>query len=500
MFNGRLFVYSLEIFQYYQNFSLIILLIARQISIANTNCIEDPTKLESPSEFLKHIIWGNNNDDVFVGVLLSNNVVLTPLLLFDKANIVYKEMYSIPFIDSTNSVHYGHVVYMKNFVLLRLMINLDLIHGQKKITMLPKKEFTGSSECVAVTLALFKPIIVDTNVIVTKEKCKEQICIKLNSCITNHCEHFSSGAILVCNNTLTGVISPTNIEKCDRSQPLAVASIFKELKMIEYHLDQLSTMSLISRYAKYLVYFGWKVDGDITIQGMGVILTRNMILTHYAPDMSNPKQPFRNINDEIIQHGFIVYGVTQFTWYPDISITWNKTKNYAKVTDLDITKIQLAMIMLNKDLYLDGKQVANIPLHSHVIENVEEGSTCIVPVFQRTNDYPIRDKEYEIVDRASCNNLLLHLNERNKSYVCIKEDCDHLIGGAPLICYGQLTGIVSAKKPCNINTPRICVLVSSYTKWIHFAENKLSASNRISNHIQFLLFIFIYIDTSSSVY
>uniref|UniRef100_A0A1A9Z6G6 Peptidase S1 domain-containing protein n=1 Tax=Glossina pallidipes TaxID=7398 RepID=A0A1A9Z6G6_GLOPL len=415
-----------------------------QTAMIRMNCVEDPTELESPTKYLKYTVWGNNGDDVFVGVLLTNNVVLAPLLRLDKANIVYKEMYSLEFIDRTNSLPYAKARYVKNFTLLRLMKNLNVTHGSKTITMLPKNEFQKDRDCVAVSRAIFKPEIVETKVLVAvNEKCKENICIELDSCNTNHCDHFSSGAILVCDGVLTGIISPTIIGECDRSQSLPVADIFKESQLIENQLNELSTINLISRYAKYLVYFGWEVGGEFAIQGMGVILTKNLILTYYAPDMSNRQKPFKNINDEVLEYGFIVYGVKHFSWEPSTNITWNKARNYAKVPDNrpDMTRIQLAIIKLDRNLRVDERRVGKMRLHNHnVVENLQAGATCIVPVYERTNGCPIRDKEYEIVDKKSCS-VLLHLNHRNKSYVCIKEDCDALTAGAPLICGGLLTGI-----------------------------------------------------------
>uniref|UniRef100_A0A1A9WD00 Peptidase S1 domain-containing protein n=1 Tax=Glossina brevipalpis TaxID=37001 RepID=A0A1A9WD00_9MUSC len=265
-------------------------------------------------------------------------------------------------------------------------------------------------------------------------------------------------------------------------------------KLLQRKLDP-SKLEQPTDYAKYVVWLGWDVNGTDAVRGMGIILSKNIILTNYAINLINERT---YIGDKKISaSGFVTYGLTEFVQRPpkEQLIDWKKAVTYKSNALPGPLQPQIALIKLNKNMKLNSKQAAAIPLPPD--EHKKFGKKCVVVGWGRTNRRQIVQTRAVIVRKNKCYNHLSSPNaEDSDKIICIdvpdaaiKTHCEHFTNGAPLICEGMLTGVVSWQWICDGGMSRPCASVYKLRYWIksHMKElgqlSKLETNSRFSKHV-----------------
>uniref|UniRef100_A0A1A9V0C6 Peptidase S1 domain-containing protein n=1 Tax=Glossina austeni TaxID=7395 RepID=A0A1A9V0C6_GLOAU len=363
---------------------------------------------------------------------------------------------------------------------------------------LPEREFNEMSECRVISTSSLAGDLVEYEAkVLSKGQCRKMlpdqeddaICIDVNSCRYSHCELFPSGAMFVCNDTLVGLVKKA--ETCESYKPRAVTNLYRLGPWLKRTMKNLTRMQLQSKFAKHLAYLEFRSHRNPLLGGVGIILSKNLILTACAPNL-------KKTNDA---EGVAVYGlkVTKRELPKNQTCHWNNIINFQHFEDTpDPKKAQLALIKLAEDMELDGKNAAafSLPIHPPEIY-----AKCVVVHTMFRENEPIIETDVIVVDKERCREQLPGLYEYS---ICIQiaqptddfQQCDVFKPGSPLVCDGKLAGIVNYDTKCDSTKPRPCAMVNKYGKWIKKSmsvlRNMATTGPRLQNDFLSLLSLIIF--------
>ncbi|KAI9579762.1 hypothetical protein GQX74_000550 [Glossina fuscipes] len=444
--------------------------------------------------------WPSNGKSLNIanGIIISANVILT----YNHHKATKNKMGSIvhgvnkysPNISSENIIYWQKGINYQNDIvgrpsevhisLIRLNSEIELMYNSSAIVSLPKKPFDGNSGCVVVGEggARTREIVETPATILTRDDClkslpdvhENAICINykknknIYTCDTGQCEHFKDGAALFCDGTLTGIVN--QVKPCDSSLPRPCTKVYEHVKWINSEMNELKKTILYSKYAQYLTYYGWYVNNSPAISGLGSILDKNIILTHFAPDLSNSSIIIRNSNNEIIREGYAIYGLKKYDKTPPVGsvLTWRMVKNFLIVSKPDPLQIQIGIIKVDENMILKSGKAATIKLPK---QEPEDKLKCIVVHIRKVENEPIVETEVTIVEKSKCVEQLpglhshafcFHVSDDNDEM----NHCTIFLTGAPILCNNQLTCIVNDPGQCVPDLPRPCTLVYKFYEWI----------------------------------
>lgn len=495
-------------------FVLILLIVVSKISSQDA-CVEDPIEYEKDTELAKHIVWyrwPSNGDSLNIanGIIISANVILT----YNYHKVTKNKMGSIVHgeRDYRSKILRKKVIYWQNgrnyenndivgkpsevhIGLVRLNSEIELMYKNSEIVSLPRKPFSGKSDCVVVGEggARAKEIVATPATILTRDDClkslpdlhENAICIdykknkNLYTCDTGQCEHFKEGAALFCGGALIGIVN--EVKPCDSSLPRPCTKVYEHRKWIKSEMKELEKTILYSKHAQYLTYYGWYVNNLPAISGLGSILDKNIILTHFAPDLSNSSIIVRASNNDILREGYAVYGLKKYDRAPPGGsvLIWRTVKNFLIATKPDPLQIQIGIIKVDEPMKLKSGKAAIIKLPK---QEPESKLKCIVVHIGKVENEPIIETEVTIVEKSKC---LEQLPGLHSDAFCfhISDDSDEVnhctifITGAPILCNDQLTCIVNDPGQCVPDLPRPCTLVYKFYEWIKVNIKELKASS-----------------------
>uniref|UniRef100_A0A1A9WYX5 Peptidase S1 domain-containing protein n=1 Tax=Glossina brevipalpis TaxID=37001 RepID=A0A1A9WYX5_9MUSC len=444
--------------------------------------------LEQPTDLDKWIVWigwdDGQHQHKINGVILGEKIILTsyaPDLMNlpkslgivaygeTKMSNIFRTKENV--INWSKSVNYISHVSTPNstdiqVALIKLNHPMKLKSPDAEAISLPSKEPDENSECVVIgngTKELSGYIVKMKAVIVHKSICKEEfpmldeksICIVMQGHIPNDssvCSYYQIGSALICNGLLAGLV---NWQPRCGSNTTICTNVFRLRNWIMKNTKKLNQVALYSKFAKYVVWYGRETSFNKTTQnGFGVILTKNIILTHHVKHVKQLKQ------------GVAIYGYP-YIINDDSNVThvgWTNYTNYSNSSKAPRYEPQLSLIQLDEDINLDDDFASLMPLTRR--SNLADKCVVLLYKYDMIFEAPVK-----IISEKECKRLLPNLYEHS---ICINWEnvdknfnhCKNLIAGSPLMCGNQLIGIVSEQIPCNYVKPRPCANVFKYRKWI----------------------------------
>uniref|UniRef100_A0A1A9WY01 Peptidase S1 domain-containing protein n=1 Tax=Glossina brevipalpis TaxID=37001 RepID=A0A1A9WY01_9MUSC len=221
---------------------------------------------------------------------------------------------------------------------------------------------------------------------------------------------------------------------------------------------------------------------------LGSILSENVILTEYAPDLSK-RSIIKKNNEKKKVTGHIVF-VTVNVRIGD-EIRWRKTINLSKNLPPGPFDPQIALIKLNRNITLTPDTATPFSLPA---AEPKAGSKC--SVIGWTSDSFERLVEYQVnvLNYNECKKRLPSLHE---NALCVeltgKDHCKDLHGGDALLCDGILTCVLSHNDQCDKNQPRPCASLFTHRDWIESTIKELDSFppviSRLSSYSKHLVII-----------
>uniref|UniRef100_A0A1B0G3P7 Peptidase S1 domain-containing protein n=1 Tax=Glossina morsitans morsitans TaxID=37546 RepID=A0A1B0G3P7_GLOMM len=511
-------------------------------SSANLSAVK-ATEMEQFSKYSKHVIWFSwtrydTGRIIGIGILIKDNVVLTNyadnlntnLLQFSFAMAKLRgfAVYGLPrfvkdvpehsLVNWAKAINYGKNLPPKSFetqiALIKLSRRLNLNVRELAVAPLPDKEQNikdlQKSDCVVVAWGslLYEDLVETKAVVLSMDKCKRMIpelytnviCIDVPDSAhktTTHCNHFSNGSPLICNGVLTAVVSRQH--PCNGSKPRICASVYKfrnwittGIGLLGAHIPQLEEFT---SYTKHMVWWGWRTtDKKYITYSVGVILNEKVILTSYAVNLSKVMTVIDNEAKEL--QGFTVFGIPNLLREipSGNSVYWKEAVCYKFEENPKPFEPQIALIKLSSEIKLNDKTAVavELPTEEYI---VSEKANCVVVGFGKNYSDKIVQIKAIIIRKDVCRSQIPNIYDEA---ICIDlpvdpdEDINHcnLYGdGAPLICNGILTCIVSWQKPCIHQVPRPCASVNYFRSWITLRAEELKSSslNQIHSKIMCVL-------------
>uniref|UniRef100_A0A1A9WD01 Peptidase S1 domain-containing protein n=1 Tax=Glossina brevipalpis TaxID=37001 RepID=A0A1A9WD01_9MUSC len=494
--------------------------------------IVKPKEVEQFSTYSKHIIWFSwtrydAGRIIGIGILIKDNVVLTNyadnlninFLPFSNSVMVKLKgfaVYGLPrfvknvpqhsLVDWMKAINYGQNLPPKSsetqIALIKLSRRLNLNVKEVAVMRLPDKKLSitdlQKSNCVVIAWGnLFYEDLVETKaVVLDTDKCKRMIpelysnaiCIDIpdpSRSKTTHCDHFSNGSPLICNGILTGVVSRQN--PCNGSKPRICANVYKFRNWITAGIRALGAyipkLEESTSYTKHMVWWGWRTsDKKYVTYSVGVILNEKVILTSYAANLTDAMTVIDNEAKEL--QGFTVFGIPKLLSEIPLSnsVYWKEAVCYKFDENPKPFEPQIALIKLSKEIEFDDNTAVAVQLPTEKY-SVNDEMTCVVIGFGKNYSDKIVQIKAIIVRKDICRRQIPDIYD---GAICIDvpvdpdEDINHcnLYGdGAPLICNGILTCIVSWQKPCLYQLPRPCASVYDFHNWIKLRAEELKSSS-----------------------
>uniref|UniRef100_A0A1B0FLA6 Peptidase S1 domain-containing protein n=1 Tax=Glossina morsitans morsitans TaxID=37546 RepID=A0A1B0FLA6_GLOMM len=261
-----------------------------------------------------------------------------------------------------------------------------------------------------------------------------------------HCEQIVDGSPLVCKGFIIGIGG--TVKTCNSYSPRPFTGTFYHRVWMREKIAEIDANTLIleefSPLAKHIVVFGLIDGGQKYPKGLGVIIADNIVLTHYAQDLTEPG--IHGLSENTI--GFIIYGVQHVynlkTIPPSHEIEWIEAKNLNGPHHPTQYKPQIALIKLNSTINLESGKVEILPLPKR---NFTNGTECVVVGFGYEMKHWIVAIKVIVLNESYCKH---EIPEVNYSAICIdipnpmgdNDQCDYFTGGAPLVCDGVLTAII----------------------------------------------------------
>uniref|UniRef100_A0A1A9W774 Peptidase S1 domain-containing protein n=1 Tax=Glossina brevipalpis TaxID=37001 RepID=A0A1A9W774_9MUSC len=441
------------------------------------------------------ILTNSAQDFVNTEVINSTEIKRTPFIVYGKIENLNKLRFEDRHIDWRKAINlpktYPPQEFEPKLALIKLCHKIPLNSRYAMISQLPKRTFKVGAKCVVLGLARYSSVasIMKAD-IVELDQCRSSmpelhestICVRMHyNHKQSHCEQIIDGSPLVCRGTVIGIGGV--LKTCNSYGPRPFTGIFYHRSWLHTKIAEIIANSPVleeqSPLAKHVVLFGIIDGGQKHPKGLGVIIADDVILTHYAEDLTQPRM--HGLSESTT--GFIVYGVQHIYNLRTIprtnEIIWIDAKNFDGPYHPGQYKPQIALIKLNSTINLDSERAKIIPLPD---KNMIDGAECVVVGL----GYEMMDKivaiKAVILNESYCKQ---EIPEINYSAICIdipnpmgdNDQCDYFTGGAPLICDGVLTAIVSA--PCINGKPRPCTGVFNFIHWI---QSKEKSFRLLSSH------------------
>uniref|UniRef100_A0A1A9ZAE4 Peptidase S1 domain-containing protein n=1 Tax=Glossina pallidipes TaxID=7398 RepID=A0A1A9ZAE4_GLOPL len=375
----------------------------------------------------------------------------------------------------------------------RTSVSLKILLLRKKIKLdakfaapmpLPERPYNQHSKCVVIggDKPDTKTKIVDMKtVVMDRKECESTytnlaenvMCIEIPDefCNLEHCDEYFEGSALVCDGVLTALVGAN--QPCFPLKPRTCVSIYEAVKWIKSFEKLISSdrehkkalVSVIITAAKKKIY-------DI-----GIILSKNKILTAYAPNLHDTRIFERSgFSDYYEVKGYIEYDAGK-------TIDWDKARSHTNSTVFTPRELQLSVIMLKEDIPLSPRMAYSMRLPENA---PRKDAKCIIATL-----YPRWMKfSLTLMDYDEC---VKNLPELHKDYMCIRQilpcidDC--VQSGNPVICDGELTAIVAKMINCNKNYPRPVTPIHRYRSWILATMRDLELSGSEQSTFAWLLLL-----------
>uniref|UniRef100_A0A1A9Z7U8 Peptidase S1 domain-containing protein n=1 Tax=Glossina pallidipes TaxID=7398 RepID=A0A1A9Z7U8_GLOPL len=244
-----------------------------QNTVKQPQFLRYPRKLSSPTDFHKNIAylsWELNGKSIFSGVsvIIAKNILLTnhgenPNEKEEggEGSAVYGINGRSPKQEYWNkAINYENISNPKRenvqLALLVLENLIDVDNIQTAVMPLPRVDPLQEGMCVVVGINSERVPTQTIANIVPEDECKKQIptpygnaiCIDIppdSAGVRTHCDLFSTGAALICNDMLAGVVSSS--DDCDGAIPRLAANVYKYRAWIKSTME---TYSFSNRFAK----------------------------------------------------------------------------------------------------------------------------------------------------------------------------------------------------------------------------------------------------------
>uniref|UniRef100_A0A1A9WUP5 Peptidase S1 domain-containing protein n=1 Tax=Glossina brevipalpis TaxID=37001 RepID=A0A1A9WUP5_9MUSC len=470
--------------------------------IGNFNSIADKDPaLEKPTRYTRNLVEIFEEKYRKIGTILSKDIVVTDYEQ-DFVNYAEPKKYgSIQFrsknkLENTrrrwrktiNYINSGiYELNQPGIALVKINRDIKLERDSAEIINLSKSAPETGSICNVVGFDDSDDEIVQIQVtVVDRNKCKERIPNLYNEtlCIIlphhNHCHYLLGGDPVICKGRLAGIVSRKDI--CNASFPRPCASIYHLLSWIESTKQELHryppTVSALSAYSQHTVYLGWPNKyGAKTVMACGVILSENIVLTSYTNERENEEMYGKNKKID----GYIVFGIPKYLRnFPKVHLrSWSKSTNYESGTFPKPFGIQLAIIRTDENMKLNER--ANpMPLPG---KPVDVNAECVVVGLGEAG--VVVETKAIIMHRNKCVQILPNAYD---GAICVDlprdsdlEDshCTLFFDGSPLVCNGELTGMISWQEMCNGIKPRIAASIYKFKGWIMQSMEKLQKSSNM---------------------
>uniref|UniRef100_A0A1A9VJG1 Peptidase S1 domain-containing protein n=1 Tax=Glossina austeni TaxID=7395 RepID=A0A1A9VJG1_GLOAU len=486
-----------------------IIILIKQISAES--CIIDRQLFESDSKMAKHFVkidceQGGHRRIQF-GIIYSENIILTSneykvgeaVTCFIK----YKNLRGV-----TTPVRYKTISTLvevwrmdsyiaEKDILPRTSVPLKILLLRKKIKLhpkyaapmpLPESPYKQDSKCVVI--GGDKPdsntkIVEMKTVVIDRKECESTypnlaeniMCIEVPDeyCNLEHCDEYFEGSALVCDGVLTALVGAN--QPCFPLKPRTCVGIYDAAKWIQSFEELISSDQEHKKALVGVVLTAARKK----LYDIGIILSKNKILTAYAPNLHDTRIFERGyFSDYYEVKGYIEYGAGQI-------IDWYKARSHTNSTAFTPQELQLSVIMLNEDIPLSPQTAYSMRLPENA---PRKNAKCIIATL-----YPRWMKfSLTLMDYDEC---VKNLPELHKDYMCIRQvlprldDC--IQSGNPIICDGELTAIVAKMINCKKNYPRPVAPIHRYRSWILATMRDLELSGSEQSTFAWLLFIIIFI-------
>uniref|UniRef100_A0A1B0AJK5 Peptidase S1 domain-containing protein n=1 Tax=Glossina pallidipes TaxID=7398 RepID=A0A1B0AJK5_GLOPL len=442
-----------------------------------------------------NIILTNSVQDLVNNAVVINGTVMrkTSFIVYGKRESLSKLRFDDNYVNWRKAINLAETYPPNEFepklALIKLCHKIALNSHYATVAKFPKRRSKIGAKCVVIGLSKDNSLASILNAeIVELDQCendtfklhKSIVCVQLHyNAKQPHCEQIVDGSPLVCRGFIIGIGG--RLKTCNSFSPRPFTGTFYHRVWMQEKIAEIDANTPIleehSPLAKHVVVFGLIDGGQKYPKGLGVIIAHNIILTHYAEDLTEPG--IHGLSENTI--GFIIYGVQHVNNLNTISssheIEWIEAKNLNGPHHPTQYKPQIALIKLNSTMNLESGKVEILPLPNR---NFANGTECVVVgLGYEMADWIVAIKAI-VLNESYCKD---EIPEVNYSAICIdipnpmgdNDQCDYFTGGAPLVCDGVLTAIVSA--PCINRKPRPCTNVFDFRYWIQATKTSFRSFN-----------------------
>uniref|UniRef100_A0A1A9UCK5 Peptidase S1 domain-containing protein n=1 Tax=Glossina austeni TaxID=7395 RepID=A0A1A9UCK5_GLOAU len=449
-----------------------------------------------------NIILTNSAQDLVNNAVVINGTVMkkTSFVVYGKRESLSKLRLDDKYVDWRKAINLAETYPPDEFepklALIKLCHKIPVNTHYATIARFPKRTFKIGAKCVVIGLSKDNALASILNAdIVDLDQCENDtfklhesiVCVHLPyNARQPHCEHIVDGSPLVCRGFIIGIGG--TLKTCNSYSPRPFTGTFYHRVWMREQIAEIDANTPIleehSPLAKHIVVFGLIEGGQKYPKGLGVIIADDIVLTHYAEDLTEPG--IHGLSENTI--GFIIYGVQRVhslkTISPTNEIEWIEAKNLNGPHRPSQYKPQIALIKLNSTINLEPENVEVLPLPD---KNLANGTECVVVGLGYEMTDTIVAIKATVLNESYCKR---EIPEINYSAICIdipnpmgdNDQCDYFTGGAPLICDGVLTGIVSA--PCINRKPRPCTNVFDFRYWIMSTKKSFRSFNSCNSLIK----------------
>uniref|UniRef100_A0A1B0AZC6 Peptidase S1 domain-containing protein n=1 Tax=Glossina palpalis gambiensis TaxID=67801 RepID=A0A1B0AZC6_9MUSC len=482
-----------------------IVILIKQIS--TESCINDRSLFESESKMAKHFVKidceQGGRQRIQFGIIYSENIILTSneykvgdsVTCFIKYKNLrgptrpgrYKNMNTIVEVWRMDSYIAEKDILSRTSVSLKILLLRRKMKLDTKLAApmpLPERPYKQQGTCVVI--GGDKPdtqtkIVEMKAVVIDRKECESTypnlgenvLCVEIPDkfCNFEHCDEYIEGSALVCDGVLTALIGPN--QPCFPLKPRTSAGVYEATKWIR-SLEKL--ISSDREYKKALVTVVLSAAKK-NIYDIGIILSKNKILTAYAPNLHETRIFEQgSFSDFYEAKGHIEYGAGK-------TINWNKARSHTNTTIFAPRELQLSVIMLNEDIHLSPQTAYSMRLPETA---PRRNAKCIIAtLFPRWMKFSLTLMDYD--------ECVKRLPQLHKDYMCIRQILPHtddcIQSGNPIICDGELTAIVAKMTNCNKNYPRPVTPIHRYRSWILATMRGLELSGSEQSTFAWLLWL-----------
>uniref|UniRef100_A0A1B0BEK9 Peptidase S1 domain-containing protein n=1 Tax=Glossina palpalis gambiensis TaxID=67801 RepID=A0A1B0BEK9_9MUSC len=498
---------SVSNLSFHKNLMLLLLTICYILLISNSTIGDESTLEEQSTRYTRQLVLVKREKEYMgIGAILSKNIIITDYAEDLVNNTKVKAFGYIEFGIQANKKIYPEnnrrkwrkaINYINNgkyglnepgIALIKLNRDINMKRDLTEPILLADSEPEDGSACSVITWGQFQENIVQLKVFVLNQtKCKEKIPNLFNEalCIIlpdhNHCTHLAGGDPVICKGRLTGIVNQQY--NCHPTIPRAAASISSFLPWIMSTQKKLAEyppkLADVSKYSKYAVYLGWQNKRDVqTLMACGIILSKDIVLTSYTNEVKN-----EDIHDKHKKiNGYVVYGLAKYLKNSPKAnlLSWDVSINYERDPFAQPFGVQLALIKTNNNMKFD-KRANPMPLPR---KQLDENADCVVVGLINTS--VILETKAIIIPEKECVEQF-----KDKIYngaICVdlppdsdmeESHCSLFFNGSPLVCNGELAGVISWQGICNGSKPHLATSVYKFRDWITDQMKQLETSSNI---------------------